>query len=349
MFLLAACMPVLVACTGPVADRLPDVTARALDERAASSCRDRPCIYVMSYRGVAWQGFVTMYPVGATGNVAPIATIFGPDTDLDTATSIALDSAHNIYVTNGRGESVTVYAAGATGNVAPIRKISGRKTGLNFPVGVGLDASGAVYVANSGATSNTRWSITVYAPGATGDVAPIRTIKGHATELFDPQALAVAASGTIYVLTSDKTGYPQINVYAAGANGDARPIRTIGGAATGLDIGVLDDAVAKGRLYLAQPGSRRRTGGSISVFDADANGNVPPERVVTGPHTRFRTPAGVAVGTSGEMYVTNAFGGRTQRGSVTVYAPGANGAVKPTGMITGSATELYRPSAVTVR
>ncbi len=154
--LWAACAPALIACATTSVDRLPDVTARALNVRAVSPCRDRACIYVMSHRGPAIQGFVTMFPVDATGNVAPIATIAGPDTGLDTATSIALDSAHNIYVTSGRGESVTVYAAGATGDAAPIRTIFGRKTGLNFPASVGVDASGAVYVVNNGATSNER-------------------------------------------------------------------------------------------------------------------------------------------------------------------------------------------------
>jgi hypothetical protein len=97
--LWAACAPALVACTGSVPDKLPDVTARALGVRAVSPCRDRACVYVMSHRGLADEGFVTMFPVGATGNVAPVATIYGPNTGLDTATAIALDSAHNIYVT----------------------------------------------------------------------------------------------------------------------------------------------------------------------------------------------------------------------------------------------------------
>jgi hypothetical protein len=103
----------------------------------------------------------------------------------------------------------------------------------------------------------------------------VRTIKGHATELFDPPALAVAPWGILYVLdAADVSGNGQINVYAPGAHGDVAPIRTIGGPATGIGAIVLGMALANGRLYLAQGGDGR-TGGRLMVFDANANGNVP--------------------------------------------------------------------------
>ena len=57
----------------------------------------------------------------------------------------------------------------------------GASTGLNGPTGIALDAAGNLYVANTLGNS-----ITVYAPGASGDAAPVATISGGHTGLNGP-------------------------------------------------------------------------------------------------------------------------------------------------------------------
>jgi hypothetical protein len=99
-----------------------------------------------------------------------------------------------MYVANyGTGSannsSVTVYAAGAKGNATPIATIKGANTLLDQPLGIALDAAGRIYVANS-ATTSAQYRITVYAAGATGDVAPVVTISGSNTGLSVPSHLA---------------------------------------------------------------------------------------------------------------------------------------------------------------
>ena len=84
-----------------------------------------------------------------------------------------------------------------------------------------------LYVANRFANS-----ITAYAAGANGNVAPSAGISGAATGLNFPEGVALDAAGKIYVANFNPTS---ITVYAAGATGNVAPSATISGAATGLN------------------------------------------------------------------------------------------------------------------
>jgi hypothetical protein len=134
---------------------------------------------------------IEIFAPGATGNVSPVATISGAKTHLAYPGQVAFDGSGKLYVPNrvpvagSDTGSVTVYAAGATGDVSPVATIQGTKTGFLDPTGVTLGNGGNLYVANSdqGASS----SITVYAPGANGNVSPIETIQ---TGSANPSAIA---------------------------------------------------------------------------------------------------------------------------------------------------------------
>ena len=78
-------------------------------------------------------GSITVYSVGASGNVAPTATIEGSNTQLFGPQGIALDSDGNIYVANSGGSNgVTAHAAGSNGNVKPLARISGSGASLSL-------------------------------------------------------------------------------------------------------------------------------------------------------------------------------------------------------------------------
>jgi hypothetical protein len=131
---------------------------------------------------------VLVYAPEADGNVAPSWGINGSKTRLSTPYGVAVDNAGNVYVADLTG-SLHVYAAGQHGNVAPIQDISGSKTRLIEPTSVAVDASHNIYVTNE--NLHTRSYVTVYAAGATGNVAPIQIIKGSKTRLAVPYEIAV--------------------------------------------------------------------------------------------------------------------------------------------------------------
>ena len=162
-------------------------------------------------------GTVTVYPLTATGNVAPTATI----TTGNDPFGIAVD-ANNLYVTNNQA-AVSVYPLSSittgTLNLTPSAKIVGASTGLNGPEGVAVDAN-HIYVAN--ATGST---VTVYPLTATGNLAPTATLGN----VNDPFGIAVNADA-MYVTDN----LAAIAAYALTASGTQAPLATISGGLTGL-------------------------------------------------------------------------------------------------------------------
>ena len=75
-------------------------------------------------------------------------------------------------------------------------------------------------------------SVTEYAPGGNGNVAPVTDITGCCTLLHASTGMAVDASGDTFV-TDVVDNY--VTEYAPDATGDVSPIATISGASTGLD------------------------------------------------------------------------------------------------------------------
>ena len=84
---------------------------------------------------------------------------------------------------------ITVYRHDVQGNSGPLYVIAGSKTGINSPGQLSEDAAGNLYVANGGLNSPA--SILVFAHGANGNVAPIRTLAGPATGMHHVVAMTV--------------------------------------------------------------------------------------------------------------------------------------------------------------
>ena len=132
---------------------------------------------------------IAKYRADSEGLVPPLSRIAGPTTALIRGTAINVNRRGDVFVADAEANAVMEFAGSATGDTAPIGTISGPATGISNPQGIALDANGDIFVANRIGYSNA--SVTEYAPGSNGNVAPIATISGPFTELADPTGIAI--------------------------------------------------------------------------------------------------------------------------------------------------------------
>jgi len=117
---------------------------------------------------------ITVYPLNADGNTAPLRVIQGPKTTLNWPGAMSIDpDTGDLYVANDMSQSIVVFHGKDEGNVAPARTIKGPSTGISYPTGVFVDARNKeVWASNLGNST-----ATVYPLMANGDVAPLRIIR----------------------------------------------------------------------------------------------------------------------------------------------------------------------------
>ncbi len=161
--------------------------------------------------------------------------------------------------------------------------------------------------------------VLVFAPDATGNAPPVRTIAGANTGLALPIGLAVDAAGNLYVANRMGAG---VTVYAPGATGDVAPLRTLTAsgmqAAEGLAIG------NSGDVFVATcPTCGASGGGQVAVFHFPA-GATQSDYSIAGQNTGFTNPGSIALDSDQDLVVGNSFGG-----TVATFAPGAMGDVMP--------------------
>ncbi len=217
--------------------RLAKPTSIALDED------DR--LYVANGPLPGDGGAVRVYAPGASGDDRPLRVLMGWQGKRMAPGAIAFDSGREMYLSHpgaDGGGQVTVFRREASEDEAPLRSLRGPQTGLRGPTSLAFDTAGSLYVLNPVATANPcqfsiRWpsggggtpvspTVTVYSPGARGDVAPARTIVLGPPEkpvgATGHRGLAVGATGAVQVWSSGGAA-----VYPAGVEGSVEPSRTI--------------------------------------------------------------------------------------------------------------------------
>ena len=311
-----------------------------------------------------------IYVTEAANKVVRKITTSGVVTTLTTGTpppfgeprGVVADSAGNLYVADSMDSVIRkVTSSGVVSVFAGISRTPGSDDGttttarFNAPFGVGLDVQGRLYVADT--ENNTirviaNGTVTTFA-GLAGRTSSVDG-TGADARFEDPYALAVDGSGNIFVADATDHSIRKITLERVATTFAGR------GGSFGSADGTGDEARFKGPLGIAADGA-----GNVYVADT---GNytirkISPSGVVTtlagsagqpggadgnGTTARFSNPYGVAVDTSGNLYVVESSGvvrKITSAGVVSTLAGGGG-----SGFVdgSGSAAKFSQPFDITI-
>ena len=219
-------------------------------------------------------------------------------------------------------------------------QIKGNNTGLLGPAGIIHDSNGNIYVHND------QVSITVYAPDASGNALPLRTLNTFGE-------IAIDAKNNLYVSSAGI-----INVFAEGASGTpgsatAPIIRSIDLSllGTSFDNPIALDGI--GNLYVLAAAQAPQTGTIVSVYGSEQTGTDIPLRTITNLNADYSM--GFAVDSAGTLFFSRGYNPDDPiAAGIYIYAPGAQDdatttpstPATPGSVIRGAKTGLYSPDVI---
>jgi DNA-binding beta-propeller fold protein YncE len=232
---------------------------------------------------------VRVFDADADADTPPIRVIAGPSTGMETPSGFAFDTAdRTLFVADFRGEAIQVFPAYAEGDVQPLRVLTW--AGLGQPRAVALvPQHGELFVVSGSGVA------AAYDKMAQGNTPPIRRLdwgggSGSVTQLNNPTDIAYAAGSDEIVIPDLDRDAPyarKLLVFDRTASGNTAPHRVIKGDATRLGNLPAYVAIDAGLLYVTTASTNQdgTVSARVLVFDAAAEGDAAPLRVIEGPAT----------------------------------------------------------------
>jgi hypothetical protein len=251
-----------------------------------------------------------------------------------------------VYVTNNDTQNwLPTFSREARGNAAPDRVLATphRTWGITAD-----EMRQELFLTIQGAGA-----VVVYKKGASDYDAPIRMLRGDATELADPHGIALDMTRDLMVIANHghrERSAPQpanrtpmsweeySKVWSRSMEEETglRGIPSLFADPAGGGGGGEGDDGGGGGGWFDFP--------SITIHSRGAQGNTPPLRVIKGPRTQLNWPSHVALHEGrGEIFVAN-----DADDSVLVFKITDSGDVAPTRVLKGARTRIKNPTGVTV-
>jgi hypothetical protein len=245
-------------------------------------------------------GQIMEYPAGSSGSATPTVTLMGGSTGTFTnPDNMAVNAAGTLFVSSDDG-TLEAFASGFTASSAPTQYLTwGVQTNPttgneNFDwtgYYLGVDTAGDIFYMDGG-----NEVVDVFAAGATGTTAPVRTITGTNTNSFAQlDNIAVDGAGDVYLVNYNLLDDP--NETNPEGNATSKKMQAMGrNGASRLTARPHDSG-----------GSQEPT--EIIEFAAGATGNATPTKRIGGAATNIVEPWALAVDAASNLYYADANGG----------------------------------------
>ena len=297
---------------------------------------------------------------GALGNGggAGFPLFYGPS-------NVTVGSSGNVYVTDTGNELIRIVTPTGTvttlaGTVGQTGSADGTGTAASFnnPAGTAVDASGNLYVADYGSSTIRKITPAGVVSTLAGQAGIIGSTDGAGTValFFKPSSVGVDSSGNVYVADSGNhtirriTSAGVVSTFAGSAGSLGVADGSGGAAGFNNPRGVAVDS--SGNVYVADTGNnaiRKITSAGAVTTVAGLAGTF-GSTDGTGSAARFNFPNGLAVDSTGNIYVADEINNTirkvTPSGTVTTLAGSAGVVGKADG--TGAAASFSIPNGVSV-
>jgi len=278
---------------------------------------------------------------------------------------VAVDSVGNVYVAERDNYTIRkVTPAGVVTTLAGSAGMWGSADGagsvarFNMPVGVAVDSAGNVFVADTGNQTIRKVTpsgvVTTLAGSAGGSGSTDGT--GITARFYSPKGVAADSAGNVYVAdtgnqTIRKVTSAGVVTTLAGSAGVAGSADGTGSAARFCNpYGVAVDST--GNVFVGDTGNctiRKVTAGGVVTTLAGSVGST-GSADGTGSAARFYSPEGVAVDSSGNMYVADTDNHTIRKVTASGVVTTLAGSSRVIGIAdgTGSVARFFGPQGVAV-
>lgn len=298
----------------------------------------------------------------SSGGVPGIGPNFAPNT---------------IYVANTSGEAIEIFHPSPAPSSIPAYAIGGSNTSMNGPQYLAFDSNKNLYVTNFSAAQSTA-SILQFAQYATGNVLPVNAYALSANQhprgistfpsaagfvvavtspgsFFNNQVLVYQGGGVVLDIAGSNTGLnvptgvavASGNSFFVSNNGNASVSEFVTPAPSPSPVGTATPTPAPTPTPTATPvGATPSPTPVATATPTPSSNNLTPALTIAGNATQLAAPMGIALDSSGNLYVADA--GQPTPRILVFNAPSGTGTVNLAPSRTITSSSLVNPTDVKV-